>query len=378
VGSANGTAEGANGAAGSASNGTTGSMGNMCGGVGAGASGGVGADAGVGASAGAGAGVGTGTGAGAGVGTSAGAGVGTSAGANAHEHGTANRHVNPDEPFGVDIHNNPNAVVYGDFYVDASSVNRYVGILNSFRQTIPETTRILCLLTPTKIEFMDEKYKANSARQDTTIQYIYEKLDPGIVKVDAYSWIAARAASEYLYFRTDHHWTAVGAYYAYRAFADTAGITPVKINNYIEHSISDYIGSYGTGTQDKVILENPDTLYYYQLDNGTAFSQNLFFIPENRNNLSYMVFMGGDHALIDFSSSNKNGNILIIIKDSYANAFIPWVAPNYERIIVIDPRQYEGSIDTYLKESAKVDVLFLNSAFTPSLPAFVEKIAEIR
>ena len=102
------------------------------------------------------------------------------------------------------------------------------------------------------------------------------------------------------------------------------------------------------------------------------------YIPEDMKNLDYIVFMGGDHHLLDYTSSNKNGKTLMVIKDSYANAFIPWVSPNYERIIIIDPRLFGGSVSEYLEDIEDVDLLFMTSAFTPSLPAYVERVAEIK
>jgi len=289
-----------------------------------------------------------------------------------------NGHVNPKLPFGVDTNYHPDAVMYSDFYVDTTSVSRYVEVLNEYRQNLPESVRIYCLLVPTQVEFLHERYNTNGSRQILAVQRIYDMLDSGITPVDAYNWIAGHVADEYLYFRTDHHWTAVGAYYAYLAFAQAAGFAPVTIDNYIECAFPDYIGTFGRSTQNKTVLEHPDTLYYYQLDNGTVFTQGFFYIPEDMDDLDYKLFMNGDHPIIDYTSSNENGKTLVVIKESYANAFIPWVSPSYERVIVIDPRLFEGKVSEYLQNPAGVDLLFLTSAFTPSLPAFVENVAKVR
>jgi hypothetical protein len=170
----------------------------------------------------------------------------------------------------------------------------------------------------------------------------------------------------------------LGAYQAYLAYAETAGLKPVTIDNYIEYAVPNFIGSYTTGSPSKAVRDHPDTFYYYQLDNGTSFSRRLFYLPEDLSKLSYRVFMGGDYPSLDYTSTNKNGNTLIVIKDSYANAFIPWVSANYEYIIVIDPRQYESSVRKFMDgATGAVDVLFVNSALTPSLPTFVDKLAII-
>jgi len=87
------------------------------------------------------------------------------------------------------------------------------------------------------------------------------------------------------------------------------------------------------------------------------------------------VFMGGDYDLIDFSTSNENGKTLVVIKDSNANAFIPWVSPHYQRIVIIDPRHYREKIDKFLVDKTGIDILMIKSANTPSYPAFVEQMA---
>ena len=287
------------------------------------------------------------------------------------------RRIMPGDSFGVDIHSNPNVVFYVNFYVDGESVAQYVDTLNTYRQVLPESVRIFCLLVPSLVEFMDERYSGGDGVQGKAINSIYNRFDYGVTPVDAYKRIAERVDDEYLYFRTDHHWTTLGAYYAYLAFAEAAALDPITIDNYVEFAFPDFIGSLVTGTPDRIVLDNPDTLYYYQIDDGTTFSESFFLIPEEMDELGYIVFMGGDHAVLDYRSSNENGKMLIIIKDSIANAFIPWVSPHYERIVVLDPRLYEERVSMYLDDSMETDILFVNSSLTPSLSGFVESLAGI-
>jgi len=288
------------------------------------------------------------------------------------------RHVVPDQPFGVDLHYNPDVIFHSSFYVHATSVSRFVDVLKEFREKVPETMRVFCLLAPSSVEFLPEKYSANVAKQRGPIETINSRLSEGnVIAVDAYSALEQRAVSEYLYFRTDYHWTALGGYYSYLAFAQAADIEPITIYDYIEFAIPNFIGLHVSGTPSSAVVNNPDTLYYFRLDNGTTFSKNLFVIPKTLGRTGYRVFLGGDLAPFEFTSSNKNGQTLIVIKDSYANAFIPWAAPHYEKIIVIDPRHTSASISKYLKSSENADILFLTSANTPSYPDFVERMAKI-
>lgn len=301
---------------------------------------------------------------------------------------------------GADINFHPDAVFYGGFYINGDSVARYIEVLDLYHATLPDSVRVFSLLAPTKVEFMDEKYREGSAMQGPTIRNIYGRLNEDIITVDAYSRIAAPAQDEYLYFRTDHHWTALGAYYAYLAYAEAAGLEPIPLSDYVEFALPGFIGSYAPGTQEKIILDHPDTLYYYLLDTGVTFSRSLILLSEDPAKLGYMVFLGGDAHLLDYKSSNENGRALIVIKDSYANAIVPWLAPHYERTLVVDPRLYGGSvrqlIADLLGQSADdsqaigsqdearrsnlqdIDVLFMTTAQTPSLPGFVEQIADIR
>ena len=289
------------------------------------------------------------------------------------------RRVRPGSRFGVDIHGDSDVVFHGGFYVSGSSTVRYIEVLDAYRRNLPETARVFCLLVPTYVEFLPEKYSAGVTGQKPAIDYIYKRLpDKGIVAVDAYSRLAARAANEYLYFRTDPHWTALGGYYSYLAYAQAASLDPVTIDNYTEFAIPGFLGAYVPETPGGAVLNNPDTLYYYKINDGTTFSTSLFNASGNSGNAGYKTFMYGDHALLDFTSSNKNGRTLVVIKESFANAFIPWAAPHYERIIVVDPRHYTGSISKYLGDCKDADFLFLSTANTPSYPGFVEKMAAVR
>jgi len=280
--------------------------------------------------------------------------------------------------FGVDIHDS-GVVFHGSFYVNGTSTAGYIDALDTYRRNLPETARVFCLLAPSYVEFLDERYSAGVAGQKAPIEHIYKRVeDKGVIPVDAYSKLAAHVKNEYLYFRTDTHWTTIGAYYAYLAFAEAAGFDPVTIDNYLEFAIPGFLGMYVSETPGRAVLNSPDTLYYYMINDGTTFSRSLFVLPGESGELSYRVFLGGDEALIDFTSSNKNGKTLVVIKESYANAFIPWAAPHYERIVVVDPRHYTGSISKYLGDCSDIDFLFLSTANTPSYPWYVDKMARVR
>ena len=286
------------------------------------------------------------------------------------------KRVDPDGSFSIDLDYSENVILYERYRENTRAARRYAEILNSYMGRVPEGVRVFSMLAPIRVEFMSG-YAATNDSQYDTIGKIYDILDENIIRTSTYEMLAAHS-DEYIYFRTDHHWTALGAYYAYLSFAEAAGFAPVEIRNYIEHSIPGFLGSFAKGTQNRNVREHPDTLYYYELDSVVSFSRRLFVIPDDLSKLSYRVFMGGDYAKLDYTSSNKNGRTLVVVKDSYANALIPWLSPHYERVIVIDPRQYSGSVTKLLGEFEQVDLLFMNYVAATAMSDFIEMIHNVR
>ncbi|MCL2499408.1 MAG: DHHW family protein [Defluviitaleaceae bacterium] len=287
--------------------------------------------------------------------------------------------VNPNEPFGVDIRFHPDAVFYLRYIENPITAARYAEVLNTYAQYLHNSnnTRIFSLIAPVKVEFMGPRYAAVNSSQRATIDFINRLLDDSIIPVDAHGMMQAHS-DEYLFFRTDHHWTMLGAYYAYLAFAKAAGFTPITIEHYIENTISGFIGSLAVGTRNRTILENPDTIHFYTLNDGTAFSIDMFVIPEDLSALCYRIFLGGDRDIYMFTTSNKNGKTLVTVKDSFANAIIPWMAPHYETIVVIDPRQFDGSVLEIISAHENTDLIFINYIPATAMPELVEQIYSAR
>jgi len=285
--------------------------------------------------------------------------------------------VNPDSPFGEDARFHEDAVFYLRFVENRELAARYAKILNLYRAEIAEDVRMFSLIAPVKVEFMGERYAAVNSSQRETINFVNSLLDEKIITVDAHSILAAHS-DEYIFFRTDHHWTALGAYYAYLAFAQAAGFEPVTIENYTEHAIEGFIGSLAVGTRNRTVLNHPDTIYFYTINDGTEFSIDLFVIPADISTLSYRVFLGGDRDIYTFTTSNANGRTLVAVKDSFANAMLPWLAPHYETVTVIDPRQFTGSVLQILQGKQDVDLLFINYIPATTMPDLIEQINEAR
>ena len=285
--------------------------------------------------------------------------------------------VDPSRPFSVDRLFNDNAIFYLRYNENRALATRYADVLNAHHANLPDDVRMFSMLAPVKVEFMGERYAAVNSSQLETINFVNSLLNPGIITVDAHMPLLENA-EQYIFFRLDHHWTALGAYFVYLEFARTAGFEPITIENYVEYAIDDFVGSLAVGTRNRTILAHPDTIYFYRINDGTTFSQDLFTIPQDLADACYRIFLGGDRAFLHFTSSNTNGRTLMVVKDSFANALVPWLAPHYENIVMVDPRQFVGSIQDVMAEFENIDLLFINYMPATTMSDLIEQIYNVR
>ena len=292
-------------------------------------------------------------------------------------HNLVGRPVDLNQPFSIDRMFNENAVFYLRYRENQTHAARYAQVLNAHAANLPPGVRMFSMLAPVKVEFMGPRYAAVNSSQLGTIEFVNALLDPQIITVDAHS-ILAENAEQYIFFRLDHHWTSLGAYFAYLAFAEAAGFMPIGIENYIEYEIDSFVGSLAVGTRNRTILNHPDTLHFHRINDGTSFSMDLITIPADLSQACYRIFLGGDVAFLQFTSSNQNGRTLMVVKDSFANALVPWIAPHYENIVMIDPRQFVGSIAGVIAEFDNIDLLFVNYMPATTMPDLIEQIYNVR
>lgn len=208
-----------------------------------------------------------------------------------------------------------------------------------------------------------------SASQQRTISTVNTHLNPQIVKIDAYNTLR-RHSDEYLFFGSDHHWTALGAYYAYTAFIEARGDKAVELEVYEVDEVTPYLGSLYSSSLHESIKNNPDTIYLYKPFVEHEYrvyyegSIKMPVLDMNRvqSNNKYNIFMSGDRPWGRIVTEVKNGKKIVVIKDSYGNAFVPFLIPHYEEVYIVDPRQFQLNITTFIEERGIQEVLFLNYA----------------
>lgn len=192
--------------------------------------------------------------------------------------------------------------------------------------------------------------------------------------VDLLSVLSAHSGEE-LYYRTDHHWTSLGAYYGYTGLATALGYTPVPLNDYTETVRSTEF--YGTVfSSSGVRWVRPDTISTYVPDDGITVASHTY---DNKGNpveeprqlydtsfLSvkdkYSMFLGGNQPLgVVKNANNPDGPRLLIIRDSYADSLVPFLTPHFSEIHLVDLRYYKLSIADYIAQNGIDQALVLYS-----------------
>lgn len=268
------------------------------------------------------------------------------------------------------------ALTLHKFYPEKAK--KYAVALNDFADTIDPSVQIYSVLIPDRIEFeSDESLKALSDSEEVTIQYVNTLLSDRIAPINIYDGIKAKS-SDYIYFNTDHHWTALGAYYGYSAFVSALGETPIPLSDYDRERFNNFLGSrYALNNNLEKNPDYVDVFKYKELDSlsyvvyreGAYEEAPLLDMTFKELPNKYGVFLGGDWPLSKVSrnipddKTPANGKKLLIIKDSYGNAFTPFIAPHYDETYIVDPRYIDDSIDVraLIDENQIDEVLFINT-----------------
>ena len=298
-----------------------------------------------------------------------------------------------------------NVVVFGTrameiVYAKPDIMTRYAQAINGLAADAPHAKTIL-LIAPNSGEFYSaEEMHTGPSSQKDLINSVYSQLDAGVTAIDAYGKLEDRT-DEYIYFRTDHHWTALGAYYAYTAYCEGMGLDAVPIDSFESGAYEGFVGSMYHFTAkypvSKVLLDNPDTLTYYfpvsdtlmtLYPDGPAMQKPIEFPVINTNlgnyGNKYICFIGGDNELTHIETSVKNGQSVMVVKESFANALVPFLTSHYEHIWVIDPRKLNGegqpsfNMAEFTEQNGINHVLYLNYPFMSVSGAYCGYLEKMR
>lgn len=236
--------------------------------------------------------------------------------------------------------------------------------LEEFVDNYKKNTDICVMLVPNTSEILKKKlpkyaYNFNETRY---INDIYKEIgEDNTVDVNE---ILKAHKDEYLYYKTDHHWTTLGAYYAFTEYADKTGI---NIEKYTTKLVTDKF--YGT-MSSKVNLEiEADKVYIYEPDkeeevsvrynNSAELKDSLYEMSALDKKDKYSIFLGGNNPLVQITTNAKNDRKVLVIKDSFAHCFIPFMISGFSKIDVVDLRYYNESIRKMIEEGGYTDILVL-------------------
>lgn len=231
------------------------------------------------------------------------------------------------------------------------------------------------MLVPDAANVLNHSLPALAKPEDQTQMFSMVRKDLG----DSVEWIDVstelnKHKTEKIYYKTDHHWTTLGAFYAFQAAAPSLGIEGDLSGNYVSYAVSDSFNGMlasksgvNLGEKEQIDIyvpteEDTDLIVDY-VDEGKR-STSLYDSSKLKEKDQYTVFLGGNSSLLDIRTVSTSTKRLLLVKDSFANSFIPFLTPYYREIVVVDPRYYSETINDLMDSYRISEVLFLYSGNT--------------
>ena len=223
------------------------------------------------------------------------------------------------------------------------------------------------MLIPTKFSVLQDKlpFKAPIIDEVGLLREIEENLDKSINLLSPIEEF--KSTEEEIYYKTDHHYTSLGAYYAYRQYMEELGIDPYDLDFFKRETVTDdFLGSlfrksnYYRGESERIekFIPKEDVSLNIIRDEKEELD-GLYDEKFLEKNDKYSFFLGGDHSVMDIRTSIEGGETLLLVKDSFANSMIPFLTLHFSRIIVIDERYFNISLEEYIGDKDIDRVLFL-------------------
>lgn len=261
---------------------------------------------------------------------------------------------------------------------NAPSQTQYDATVNAMTSFAQEHSDLkqYALIAPNSVNILKSNLPAFAPADDQNpwIDKLKDSLtSAGVTFIDIRDTFTDHKAED-LYYHTDHHWTTLGAYYAYLQAAAAMGID-TSSDSYDKAPVSQTFkgtlsakSGFRSGETDEidVFLPNGDNALSSVVNYVDEQKKSASFYDTSKLNTrdKYALFFGGNHAQIKISTPTESNNTLLVLKDSYANSFVPFLAQHYRKIIMIDPRYYYGDLEQLLQVENVQEVLYLYNANT--------------
>ena len=286
-----------------------------------------------------------------------------------------------------------NNCAYNLYYFSQEGADGFIRTFNRFYEELDPSLNVYLLLAPLNAGIMlDESVLAdmNASDEKKAMEYVYSGIDEGVHTVNCFDRLKKHNA-EYLYFHTDHHWTQLGAYYAYQEFCKEKDIQPHELDDFETMQFDGFLGTfYADSGQSPELEVNPDTVYAY-VPNGTNDMHMITVDGEEMdwrivNDVTdyvpggkYGAFAGGDQPFnVCHNPEIHDGSSIVVVKDSFGNAFIPWLVDHYEYVYWLDVRYTTTTISQMQETYGIQDVLVLFHLYNAtSTDGNTERLVEI-
>lgn len=259
---------------------------------------------------------------------------------------------------------------------DEQGVDEALAAINLFAERHADMP-VSIMIAPTAQEFLSAQIPGymGLSSEKAFIESVYGKLS-NISTIDCTSYLSGHS-DEYIYYRTDHHWTSLGAYYAYTAAANTMGYTPYGLSAFnIETASNSFKGTLYSSTLNESITD--DVIEYYHLkdgdhvvklsttdDNGKQIeNDSLYFREYLEVKDKYSSFTGSNSPVVTIETDVDNGKSLLLIKDSYAHSLVPFLANHYSKITMVDLRYINTDLNYVVDIDSYSQTMFMYNAIT--------------
>lgn len=267
------------------------------------------------------------------------------------------------------------------FYGSEDSATSYADSINSYADSLGPSIKVYNMVVPNHTEMgLPDRLKNgddySSTSQAENIKTIYSKFNSNVTPVNCYNNLA-KHCNEYIYFNTDHHWTGLGSYYAYEAFAETTNQEVLPLSDCTEKKIEGFTGSFTNMVNTDL---GTDTVSYWEFPYTATMDMtsdskgeldsydSVYYQGETGGSNAYGVFIYGDNPLSVLKSDRNTGKKIAVVKESYGNAFVPYLTYNYDEVHVIDFRHWTGNLPQYCRENEIDEVLFINGIMSANTP----------
>ena len=231
---------------------------------------------------------------------------------------------------------------------------------------------IVMSIVPNAVSVLKDVYPSGAPTRDQLkdIDNVRAKLASGTQFVSVYDTLRQHSA-EPIYYKSDHHWTSLGAMYAFEVIAPYIGVSNpsqnwqvMKVTNAFSGTLASNSGSFSTSDSIEIYTPENDIMYYVEYSGDPVKYSSIYNSSALEQKNKYEVFLGGNSPKISITTLNDTGRNLLILKDSYANCFIQFLIPFYDRIVIVDPRYYSDDLEEDISSAQITDVLYLYNANT--------------